>query len=136
MCAADENIGEQQSDEALAFVTHYTVQAPSNSKKARHSLTMWYSVWETKSLQSGKPYSYQPSCGVVAADSIMQQVCICPHFALLNGGALKDFLLNDMLDLWPDLPRIPQGGAVSVEQQQPAQQQQLQPPLKRMRRRA
>ena len=85
---------------------------------------MRHLVWETKSVQSGKRYSSQPSYGVVAVDSVMQRACICPHFALWNTGAPKDFLLNDMLDLWPDVLRIPQDSAASIEQQQPAQQQQ------------
>ena len=61
----------------------------------------------------------------MAVDSIMQRACICPHFALWNAGAPKDLLLNDMLNLWPDLSRILQDGAASIEQQQqqPAQQQ-------------
>ena len=41
---ADETDGERQSDEAPAFVRHYTVQAPSNNKEARHGLTMQYLV--------------------------------------------------------------------------------------------
>ena len=77
-------------------------------------------------------------------DSIMQRACICRHFALWSAAALKDFLLYDMLDLWPDLSYVPQDGAASIEQQQPTQQkqqqptqqQQLQPPSKRLRRRA
>ena len=89
-------------------------------------------------------YSSQPNYGVMVVDSIMHW----PASVLtLRCGMLvppqKDFLLNDMLDLWPDLSRIPQDGAASIEQQppaqqqqqqQPAQQQQLQPSLETLRR--
>ena len=82
VCVADKIDGEQQSDEALAFVEYYTVKAPSNSKEAAQNLTMRHLVWETKSVQNGKRHSSQPSYGVVAVDNILQRACICPHFAL------------------------------------------------------
>ena len=110
-----------------------TTLPPSNSTEAAQKLTMRHLVWETKSVQSEKRCSSQPSCGVVAVDSVMQRACICPHFALWNAGAPKDFLLNDMLDLWPDLSPIPQDGAANIEQQQPTQQQHLLQPSKRLR---
>ena len=84
---------------------------------------------------SGKQHCRQPSYGFVTVDSITQQASLCPHFALWKQVPPQDFLLNDMLNLWPDLRRIPhdaqqQGAAV---QQQQGQQQR---PLKRLCKRS
>ena len=73
VCVADKTDDKRQSDEALEFVKYYTAKPPSNSKEAAQNLTMRHLVWETKSVQSGKRYTSQPSYGVVAVDSVMQQ---------------------------------------------------------------
>ena len=67
---------------------------------------MRHLVWETIP-DSGKQRCRQPSYGVVTVDSIAQQSCVCLHFALWKQGPQQDFLLNDMLNLWPDLCSIP-----------------------------
>ena len=69
---------------------------------------MRHLVWETVPV-TGKQRGGQPSYSVVTVDSITQRECVCPHFALWKQGPPQDFLLNDMLNLWPDLCRIPQG---------------------------
>ena len=65
---------------------------------------------------------------IVTVDSITQRACVCPHFALWKQGPPEDSLLNDMLDLWPDLRRIPHDAqqAAAVQQQQGQQQGQQQ----------
>ena len=100
--------------------------SPSNSKEAAQNLTMWHLVWEASQCEVGSGTAHSQAMELW---SIMQRARICPHFALWNAGA-PDFCLNDMLDLWPDLSRIPQDGAASIEPQQ-----QLQPPSKRLRQR-
>ncbi|DBA98250.1 TPA: hypothetical protein ACH3X1_001174 [Trebouxia sp. C0004] len=112
----------QQSEETLSFVRYYAVKP---SAKETKNATMRHLVWEIVPV-SGKQRCRQPSYGVVTVDSITQRACVCPHFALWKQGPSQDFLLNDMLNLWPDLRRIPHDA-----QQQPGQQQQ-QRPLKRL----
>ncbi|DBA75754.1 TPA: hypothetical protein ACH3X1_010165 [Trebouxia sp. C0004] len=120
----------QQSEEPLAFVRYYGVKP---SGKETKNATMRHLVWETVPV-SGKQRCRQPSYGVVTVDSITQRACVCPHFALWKQGPPQDFLLNDMLNLWPDL-RIShddQQQAAAVQQQQGLQQLQQQRPLKRL----
>ena len=95
----------QQSEESLAFVRYYAVKP---SGKENKNATMRHLVWETVPV-SGKQRGRQPSYGVVTVDSITQRACVCPHFASWKQGPQQDFLLNDILNLWPDLCRIPQG---------------------------
>ena len=68
-----------------------------------------------------------PSCAVVEVTDIVQKVCISPHFTLWKRSDWdpKNFLLNDVLDLWPNLERIPRD---QVQQQQQLQQQQQNQP--------
>ena len=66
-------------------------------------------IWCGRLPVRGKQRGGQPSYGVVTVDSITQRACVCPHFALWKQWPPQDFLLNDMLSLWPDLCRIPQG---------------------------
>ncbi len=136
----------QQSEESLAFVRYYAVKP---SGKETKNAIMRHLVWETVPV-SGKQRGRQPSYGVVTVDSITQRACICPHFALWKQGPPQDFLLNDMLNLWPDLCGIPhdaQQQAAAVQQQQQGQQQgqqqqqrqhqqQQQRPLKRLCKRS
>ncbi len=127
----------QQSEASLAFVRYYTVKP---SGKETKNATMQHLVWENVPV-SGKQRGRQPSYGVVTVDSITQRACVCPHFALWKQGSPQDFLLNDMLNLWPDLRRIPhdaqqQAAAVQQQQQQGQQQQQQQQPLKRLCKRS
>ena len=93
------NKDNQQSEEPFAFVRYYGVK-PSG-KEAKNA-TMRHLVWETVHV-SGKQRCRQPSYGVVTYGSITQRAYVCPHFALWKQGAPQDFLLNDMLNLWPDL---------------------------------
>ena len=102
----------QQSEEPLALVRYYAVKP--YGKEAKNA-TMRHLVWETVPV-SGKQRCRHPSYGVVTIDSITQRACVCPHFALWKQGPRHDFLLNDMLKLWPDLCSIPH----DAQQQQPA----------------
>ena len=63
-----------------------------------------------------------PSYAVIDVASIVQKVCICPHFALWTKPDTQpnSFLLVDVLDMWPKRDCIPRD-----EQQQQQQQQQL-----------
>ena len=78
---------------------------------------MRHLVWETMP-DSGKQRYRQPSYGVVTVESIAQQSCVCPHFALWKQGPQPDFLLNDMLNLWPDLCSIPHDAQLQTAVQQ------------------
>ena len=91
----------QQFEEPLAFVRYYAIKPPGRETKRQRCGIM---VWETIP-HSGKQRCRQPSYGVVTVDSIAQQSCVCPHF--VQQGPQQDFLLNDMLNLWPDLCSIP-----------------------------
>ncbi|DBA87915.1 TPA: hypothetical protein ACH3X1_004903 [Trebouxia sp. C0004] len=93
----------QQSEEPLSFVRYYAVKP---SGKETKNATMRHLVGETVPV-SGKQRCRQPSYGVVTVDSITQRACVCPHFALWKQGPAQNFLLNDMLNMWPDLRRIP-----------------------------
>ena len=115
----------QQSEESLAFVRCYAVKP---SGKETENATMRHLVWETAPV-TGKQRGGQPSYKVVTVDSITQRACVCPHFVLWKQGPPQDFMLNDTLNLWPDLRRIPpdpQQQAAAVQQQQGQQQGQQQ----------
>ncbi len=126
----------QQSEEPLALVRYYAVK-PSG-KEAKNA-TMRHLVWETVPV-SGKQRCRHPSYGVVTIDSITQRACVCPHVALWKQGPPQDYVLIDMLNLWPDLRRIrhdaqqqqQQPAAVQQQPGQQPQQQQQQRPLKRL----
>ena len=123
----------QQSEESLAFERYYAVKP---SGKETKNATMRHLVWETVP-GSGKQRGRQPSYGVVTVDSITQRAYICPHFALWKQGPPQDFLLNDMLNLWPDLRRVPHDAQQQGQQQQHHQHhQQQQRPLKRLCKRS
>lgn len=99
---ADKDGVQQQSDEVLVFVRLYTVKRHFNEKERARNVTMQHLMLETIPGTKGKQRCNVPSYGVVEASSITQRVCICPHFALWSSGPPKDFLLNDVLDLWPN----------------------------------
>ena len=60
-----------------------------NSTAMEQKATMRHLVWETV-LNSGKQRRGQPSYGIVTVDSITQQSCVCPHFALWKQGPQQD----------------------------------------------
>ncbi len=63
----------QQFEGPLAFVKYYAVK-PSG-KETNKAAMQHMPV-------SGKQHCRQPSYGIVTVDSITQQACVCPHFAL------------------------------------------------------
>lgn len=96
---------QQCSDQHLAFVRFYCnndhVQTTSKAK----DLNMLHLVWETTKVKQGAHWRVAPSYAVVDVTHIVQKVCVCPHFALWRKSDEdpKSFLLNDVLDLWPNL---------------------------------
>lgn len=92
----------QQSEEHLAFVRYYAVKDDTAEKQQHRHLTMQHLKWETVQSGKGKGQHRAPSYGVVEACSISKVTCylsaLCPT---------EIFLLNDVLELWPDLQRIP-----------------------------
>ena len=100
---ADVSNPQQWVVEHLAFVRYYS-EVKSNKQNVSN-LTVRHLQWEKRLL--GKGRQLVPSYGIVEVGSIIKIVCICPHFALWRGGCPQDFLVNDLLDLWPDLKHMP-----------------------------
>ncbi|KAL3132268.1 hypothetical protein ABBQ32_008854 [Trebouxia sp. C0010 RCD-2024] len=96
---------QQQSEEALAFVRYYSLES---TKEEAKNANMRHLLWERVpgATGKGKARCTDPSYGLVGADSISKRVCICPHFNMWTEGAPENFLLNDVLGLWPDSYRL------------------------------
>ena len=78
------------ADQDLVFVQYYTVQQPDSEDAQIADLTMQHLVWERKATK--------PHYAVISAASILQRVCICPHFKLWRKGKRNHFLLNDLVE--------------------------------------
>ena len=78
------------SEHDLAYVQYYKVQQPKSAVDTAADLTMTHLVWE----QSCSKADY----AVVPASSILQRVCLCPHFKLRSKGKQQHYLVNDFIE--------------------------------------
>ena len=120
----DSNHKQQPFDQHLAFVRYYCDKAGVPGHQKARELNMQHLVWEeSKGMHQGRQCK-TPSYAVIDVASIVQKVCICPHFALWTKPDTQpnSFLLVDVLDMWPKRDRIPR----DQQQQQQRQQQQQQ----------
>ncbi len=105
------NKDNQQSEETLALIRYSAVKT---SGKETKNAAMQHLVWEAV-LVNGKQRCRQPSYRVV---TVAQRACVCPHFALWKQWSPQESLLNDMMNVWPDLCRIPHDAQRQAGQQQ------------------
>ena len=113
---------QHSSDQHLAYVRYYCNNDHVAASNKAKNLNMLHLKRETTKVKQGAHWRVVPSCAVVEVIDIVQKVCISPHFTLWKRSDQdpKNFLLNDVLDLWPNLERIPRD---QVQQQQQQQQQ-------------
>ena len=121
------SLQQHSSDQHLAFVRYYCNNDHVDTNGKARDLNKLHLKWETTKVKQEAHWRVVPSYAVVEVTDIVRKVCICPHFALWKRSDRdpKNFLLNDVLDLWPNLERIPRD---QVQQQQQQQQQQQNQP--------
>ena len=104
---------QQSSDQHLAFARFYSTNDRVQPNSKVKDLNMLYLEWETIKVKQGAYWRVIPSYAVVEVTHTVQKVCVCLHFALWRKPVEdpKSFLLNCVLDLWPNLERIPKDAA-------------------------
>lgn len=96
---------QQHETKELLFVRYYCTlseEAPERDLSLRHL------EWESVVTGAGRSKMHSPHYAIIDCNSVLQRVCICPHFSFWDEGKCNHFLVNDMLGLWPREELLPQ----------------------------
>lgn len=81
MSVTDSNHKQQPFDQHLAFVRYYCDKAGVPGHQKARDLNMQHLVWKESKGMHRRRQCKTPSYAVIDVASIVQKVCICPHFA-------------------------------------------------------
>ena len=68
---------QQHETKALLFARFYC----TSSEAPERDLSLWHLEWESVVTGAGRSRKKRPHHAVMDCDSVLQWVCICPHFS-------------------------------------------------------
>ena len=89
---------QQHETKKLLFVRYYCT---SSEEAPERDLSLWHLEWESVVTGAGCSKKKRQHHAFIDCDSVLQRVCICPHFSFWDEGKCNHFMVSNMLGLWP-----------------------------------